>query len=400
MKIVQTRLLAARPFLLPLAIAAAVFWLAFDGGSYGLESRATLAIAIWWTILVTIVLGLWPVVRPPTAALAAGALLGAFAVLALVSTAWAASAERAFTEFNRSTLYVGVFLVAVLAGTRGNLARVIDGIGAGIAVVGLLALASRLFPDWLPAGQVPEFLPSAYARLSWPVEYWNALGILVGLGLPLLLRGATAAHAPFWRALALVPVPGLVAALYLTSSRGGFATAIVGLAAFFALTPRRWAAGAAILVAGAGAVAAIAILVPRDALVNDPYDSPVAVTEGRSAALLLLLVSVGVGLVHWLGVRYAGPRVRLPAAAGYAALAVVVLAAAAGIAAADPVGRVEAFQQPPADPAEFAEDGFVQAHLLSGNGSGRWQFWGSAIDQFDANPLVGDGAGSYEAWWA
>src|SRR5439155_18898381 len=38
-------------------------------------------------------------------------------------------------------------------------------------------------------------------------------------------------------------------------------------------------------------------------------------------------------------------------------------------------------------------------HLLSGSGSGRWQFWQAAFGEFRSAPLHGGGAGSYEAWW-
>jgi O-antigen ligase len=37
---------------------------------------------------------------------------------------------------------------------------------------------------------------------------------------------------------------------------------------------------------------------------------------------------------------------------------------------------------------------------LSANSTGRWQFWKAAGEQFEEHPVVGDGAGSYEAWWA
>jgi hypothetical protein len=37
---------------------------------------------------------------------------------------------------------------------------------------------------------------------------------------------------------------------------------------------------------------------------------------------------------------------------------------------------------------------------LSGNGSGRWQFWTAAAQEWKSAPAVGRGAGSYEAWWA
>jgi tetratricopeptide (TPR) repeat protein len=39
-------------------------------------------------------------------------------------------------------------------------------------------------------------------------------------------------------------------------------------------------------------------------------------------------------------------------------------------------------------------------HLLSGSGSGRWQFWKAALDEFEASPLHGGGAGSFADWWA
>ena len=73
---------------------------------------------------------------------------------------------------------------------------------SGIAS-GLIALASRLFPDLLPEGELTEFLGSAETRLSYPVNYSNGLGILVGLAFPLLLRGAIAHERALWRGLFL-----------------------------------------------------------------------------------------------------------------------------------------------------------------------------------------------------
>src|SRR5262249_37576816 len=44
--------------------------------------------------------------------------------------------------------------------------------------------------------------------------------------------------------------------------------------------------------------------------------------------------------------------------------------------------------------------GSVGGHLLSGGGSGRWQFWTAALDEFRRFPLHGGGAGSFAARWA
>jgi hypothetical protein len=383
---------------LALAGGAVVFWIAYDGGSYAVESRATLAIAVWWTLLMAVVLGLWPLVTPPRAGVVAGGLLAALTVLTGLSMTWAESAERAFTEFNRAALYLGVFLVALCAGTRGNVGRWLDGLAIGIVATGLFGLATRLFPNRFDPGAIPEFLPAAVTRLSRPVEYWNGLAILVALALPFLLRAATQPRTPaLIRGLALAPFPPLAATLFLTSSRGGFACAIVAIGAFLALSPRRWSAAAAVATGGLGAVVAIAVVSSRDALVNEPF-TPLAVSQGRSAALLLLLAGAATGIVFALGTWAAPRELRIPRAFGWATTAVAVVAVLAVVVAADPVARAEAFTDPPAFSGE--ETDFVEQHLLSGNGSGRWQFWAAAIDQWRGDPVLGAGAGSYEAWWA
>jgi len=42
----------------------------------------------------------------------------------------------------------------------------------------------------------------------------------------------------------------------------------------------------------------------------------------------------------------------------------------------------------------------IQQHLLSSTSNGRWQLWQVAVDEFQRDPIVGGGAGSYEAEWA
>jgi O-antigen ligase len=86
-------------------------------------------------------------------------------------------------------------------------------------------------------------------------------------------------------------------------------------------------------------------------------------------------------------------RSRLPAAA-----AVLCVALGAGVVAANEAGLWEEFKAPPRA-SERIQDDFVANHLISGGGSGRYQFWSAAIDAFESQPLRGIGAGGYEAWW-
>jgi tetratricopeptide (TPR) repeat protein len=385
--------------ILTLAVAGVMFWLAFDGGTYRLESRNAFAIAVWWMLLIALGLGLWPAARVPRAAQVTGGSLAAFALLTGASILWAESAEKAFIEFNRAALYLGVFLVAVLAATRATAGRWADGLAIAIAGVGVLALASRFFPDVLPAGDVPRFLPATYTRLSYPVNYWNGLAILLGIGTPLLLRAAVLSERAFWRGLAVAPIPVFAAVTFLASSRGGFAVALTGAIGFLVLTARRWTAAGAVAIAALGSAASIGVLLTHDAVVNGPFDSDPAVSQGRTAALLVALICAAVGLIYGAASRYAAGRFEIRPLIGRLATALVVVAALAGIAASNPVERFETFKAPPGE-LRGAESDFIKAHLLSGNGSGRWQFWGAALDEFETSPLWGRGAGSYEAWWA
>jgi O-antigen ligase len=386
--------------LLTLAVAAAVFAIGLDSGGYSLSARASIAIIVWWALGLSVALALWPAERPTRAALLTGGLLAALALFTGLSIAWAESAEKAFNELNRALLYLGVFAAAVVGGTRGNLRRVIEGIALGIVAIGLLALASRLYPD-LVDEEVFRFLPGVRSRLSYPIDYWNGLAIFVGLGFPLLLGVATATRRLAVGMLAVAAVPALTAVIYLTSSRGGAATAIAGVALLVALTSRRLVALAAVACGAIGSALVIAVLHARPELVDGPLDSAAASSQGESAALLIALVCIGAGTLFAVGTLFAPTRtLRLSGRvkAGLAAAGAVL--AIGGVIAADPAERFDDFKRAPGSGAGFRQEGFTQRHLLSGTGSGRWQFWQSAIDEYETRPLAGRGAGSYESWWA
>jgi len=198
------------------------------------------------------------------------------------------------------------------------------------------------------------------------------------------------------RGLAVAPLPALAATLYLTSSRGGWVAAAISIVVVLALTSRRWATAGALLIGGGASVAAVAVLLARDELVDTPLQSSVAESQGRSAALLIGLFCLGAGVAYGLlaTVVPAPPRTSRAAATAFAS-ALVVLAAVA-IVVAHPVRRFENFKEIPPE----LEGASVQEHLFSSSGNGRWQWWTSAYDQFQTKPVTGRGAGSYEAWWA
>ncbi len=377
-----------------IAVAIAVFVVAYDNGGFGESTRDSFAILLWWAAILGLGLAIWPLARVSRGALVTGALLAAFGLFTLLSVAWAADAASAYAEFTRVALYLGVFAVAVLASRRDNAGRWIDGLALGIVAIAVIALVSRFFPGTF-SQNISQYLPGDANRLSFPVGYYNGLSILVALALPLLLRQAVSGRNPIIRGAALVPIPAIATVIDLASSRGGVVTALVGSLAFLWFTARRWAALAALVVAAVGSVAAVLAVVQRDALVNGPFDTSLAESQGRSAALIVCGVCILTGLIYGVACRaFAGRDLRLSRGLGWSLVAVAVVVVIAGLVLAHPLRRLDEFKRPPESQSHQ-----IQGHLLSGGGSGRWQLWGQAIKEFESRPLIGRGAGSYGQWW-
>jgi hypothetical protein len=170
-----------------------------------------------------------------------------------------------------------------------------------------------------------------------------------------------------------------------------------------ALARHRWRILLAIGCATVGALVAVLPLVHWPQLANSPIGSDAAPRQASLAALVITLVCVLTGaawsalsssrLVSW------HPPARLTRGAfPRFAAALVLLALVAAVLAAHPVRRFESFKQSPAD--IVTRNDFAREHLISGNSSGRWQFWTAAAHEWTAHPVVGGGAGSYASWWA
>ena len=378
------------------AVAAGVFWLAYDQGSYTLTSRNSIAVVVLWTIVLASAARFWPAARVPGPALVSGSLLGAFALWTGLSALWAASAETAFNEFDRVFLFLAIFALAVVASPRGSARRWLAGLALGLTAVGVIALVSRLFPHSFEApAELAQSFPTASKRLSFPVDYWNGLATLVAFAIPCLLYFAAEARATV-RGLAVAPLPALTATLYLTSSRGGWVAAGIAIVVLMALTSRRWATAGALLIGGVGSAGAVAVLLARDELVDSPLTSSVAESQGRSAALLIALLCAAAGVAYGLLATVVPSPPRASRAASTAFAAVLVLVAVALVVAAHPVRRYDNFKEIPPELTGAS----VQEHLFSTSGNGRWQWWTSAVDEWQTRPIEGRGAGSYEAWWA
>ena len=143
-----------------LLVAAGVFLLALNDGTYGVTARSSLAIAAWWTVAIGVVAAAAGRAGAlPAEAWVAGGALALLAAFAAASIAWADSAERRLREVDRVLLYLGIFTLVVLMTRRGDAARWSDGIALGITAVGVLALTSELFPGSIGPERAADLLP-------------------------------------------------------------------------------------------------------------------------------------------------------------------------------------------------------------------------------------------------
>ena len=378
-----------------------VAYLGIEGGGYDPLVHDQVGIGVWWVLLIGVLVGALPRVGPSRLAMVALGMLAAFVAWNALSLIWTESGERTAAELARALTYLGVFALAIGVRAPREPRRLVSAVAAAIVLVGLLALLSRLHPAWFPsADQTANFLADSRERLSYPLNYWNALGALIAIGLPLVLHLATGAKTVLVRALAAAAVPALALAIFFTLSRASIAAAAIAIAVYLAVADDRVPKLATLLVAGAGGGVLIALGASHEALRHGLTNSA-AHSQGDELLLIGLAVCAAVAAVQVgiskLLLEGERPRWTVPSRnqslAVLGALAVVLVVAAA---AADAPGRASNAVD------EFKGGGNAgtgTSRLNSFAGESRYALWRSALDENATAPLVGTGAGTFEYWW-
>ncbi|KAA0265208.1 MAG: hypothetical protein EDQ89_13415, partial [Acidobacteria bacterium] len=325
--------------------------------------------------------------RPFAAALAALALLAGFAALSL---GWSIDRDTGFADVVRLGAYLGGFGLAGLLLRPGSGRPALAGITAGLVVVCLLALGSRLLGLGAGDAQLVATMPSSAGRLSYPVGYWNALGSIAAMAVPMLVWFASSGRRRASVALAFAAIPPALLTAYMTSSRGALIAAAIGVLVVIAAARYRTrpvlttaiaalATGPAVLAAALGA-----------GILDGPGSPPGRPELIVCAALLAGVVAVALGgppLVARAGKSpIPGLRMRHLLAAALVAVVMTVVLAGPGRIAGDFA-------------VTSGKEATAGGNQLSVSGSGRAQFWSTAIDAFAADPVHGIGTGSFGLWW-
>jgi O-antigen ligase len=331
----------------------------------------------------------------------AGALL-ALAVWALASGGWSDAPGRALLEAQRTALYGLAFLLfAALPRPRGGLATMVRGIALAILVVCGAGVATRLFPDVFEvSGMMAE------SRLSFPITYWNGLGILAAIGVVLCLHHAChEREAVVARVLGAAGLPLAAVALFFTFSRGATAAVAIGVLAYLVVGRPRGA------LAGLVAVLPTTYLAVRaaydaDLLASEENAASAAAAQGHDVAAVLIAACLAAALLRLLltPLDRAVRDIRLPKLSPTNAIALAVVTAAAlgaGLLAFDVPGKLERSYDRFVSAERSGADGRDDARTRLGNTSlgTRRDHWDVAVDEFSRHRLAGAGAGTYETLW-
>jgi O-antigen ligase len=381
--------------------AALTLYFAFTAGGFFAGSTGVAAVIVWTALALRIVTADSPIAglsRPLAAAAGALALLAAWT---LVSTAWSDSSSRGLIEFDRTLLYLGLLvLFGTLPRTPEQTAWALRALFGAFVTVGVFALLSRVLPD-----VVTIDANIAVERLSYPLTYWNGLGLFLGIGLILAVHLASSEREPAaLRVLGAASTPVFATALYFTLSRGAIAATVVGVVLYLVVA-RPWGAVAGLLAVLPACAIAVVAAYDADLLVSEHPTSRVAVAQGEDAALV-----VGLSMLLAVAVRIAGlpldrrlrrvtvvRRTRRSAAIGTAAVATGALV-------------IAWFALGVGDYVDRQYDGFVagrgvqvadeRSRLTDPGDNGRLDNWRVGLDTFRDEPLLGTGAGTYAITWA
>jgi hypothetical protein len=307
-----------------------------------------------------------------------------------VSVIWSIEGDRSWAYFNRGLVYLAFAVVGLWLGPW---VRDWAYVLAGVLALPLgWALLGKAIPALGSSGRV--------GRLSSPIGYWNALGLLFAMAVPLALwLAARREHRHWLRAAGVVYVYALVVGLLMTYSRGGVLAAGAAVVLWLALGSPRVESAAALLFGGGAGLGVAVWAFSRPGLSSDGQPYSVRVHDGAWFAVVFVLAAVAVAALAYLG-SLAEERRPLTKARrrrlGRIALGVLAAGVVVGVVAlvveAKPQGWFTEFTS---QPTNAALQGGPQ-HLANASSSSRWLWWQEAWEAWEAQPWRGTGAGTFE----
>jgi O-antigen ligase/polysaccharide polymerase Wzy-like membrane protein/tetratricopeptide repeat protein len=331
----------------------------------------------------------------PRPALSAEALVALGSLLALVcwqgiSVVWSIEPDRSWAYLNRGLVYLALLAFGLWLGPW---VREWAHVLAAVLALPLgWALLGKAIPALGASGRI--------GRLSSPIGYWNALGLLFAMALPLALwLAARREHRHWLRSAGVVYIYALVVGLLMTYSRGGVLAAGVAAALWIAFGSPRIESAAALLLGGGAGLGVAAWAFTRPGLSSDNQPDAVRVHDGAWFAVVFVLAAIAVAALAYLGSLAEERRPLTDARRRLVerlALGVLVAVVAVGVVAVVVEAKPEGwFRDFTAQPTNAALQGGPQ-HLVNASSSSRWLWWKEAWHAWEKQPWRGTGAGTFE----
>jgi hypothetical protein len=387
---------------LAFAPGAMLVYFSFNGGGYFPGAQAFVALVL----ALVLALRMWFASEPLAGFGALGGvavgLLALYGLWTALSASWSHAPGRALVELDRVILYLlALLLFASVTRSTDRIRLMLRGLAAGAVLVCLIALITRVLPDvWPIAPDIQQ------GRLSYPLTYWNALGLLAALGLVLCAHLTSSEREPaLARVLGASAMPVLGATLLFTFSRGAIAVAIVGLAGYALLARPRGLLGGMLAAAPATAISVI-VAYHAGLLASDDPTTAAATAQGHHVARVVALCAVGAAAVRAIAlpVDKLLTRVRLPSArarriVAAAAWTLGVAAAVAVFFSANGPHLVSSNYQRFVHGNAVVISGDLRSRLGDPGNNRRIDQWKVAWSAYKSEPFKGVGAGTYQNVW-
>jgi O-antigen ligase len=394
-----SRLSTGALVLLPGALTV---YLSFNAGGFFPNTVAFAALLLAGTLIARICLADAPFAGlSKPLAIAAGAF-ALFAVWTYASAAWSNAPGRALVEFDRALLYLlTLLLFGSIRRSDARLRAMTWSLALGIAVVGIAGLTTRVLPDVWPTSET-----IADNRLSYPLTYWNSLGLLCSIGAILCLHLTSSRREPrAVRVLSAAAIPLLATTVLFTFSRGAIAAGAVGLIVYVALARPRALIGGLVAVVPMTAIAVVAAY-RADLLATLNPTSPAAVAQGHDVALVAAVCALGAAGLRAL-MSIFDPRLDLDRLAARVSRRTALSGAAFSITAALALsialglpGEIARQYDRFVKPGNAGNTADLRSRLTDPANNGRLEEWDVALDGFAEEPMQGEGAGTYQTTWA
>lgn len=392
------RLLAVFKAVVLLALMALTAYGMFRGGFYGAaeeEPWLPVAVGVLGALAVTLFArGFYRDV--PRIGWILVALLAALAALKGLSMVWTISETETVKEVLRSSMYVGVFVLALATLTSGR--QVGPLVDIAILIVSAVAgygLLQKISPIEYPVNSIDG------VRVDSTIGYANSLSVVLGMGVVLALSRMTMMRNALLRGLYAALVLAFLIVVYLTVSRGGIGALGIGLIVFFVLAQNRLQTLANLFLVAVPGAWLFWQMQGLGGLLRDDATNRQKIADGAAFGTDLIVALV-VAFALQAGYSLLMSRYELMPdgrrALGALALAGVVLVAGAGafVVVRQYGGVGQAYESLVSNPNQTENVGQRLASLSVGY---RAEYWRVGWEAWKERPLTGTGAGTFHYTW-